>query len=136
MKCRIVSALLLALAMSPAFAAKVYVDYDQNFDAHDVKTFEWQTTPETSLEQRAPMLHKRIVGAVQLYLTAAGLTQTPEDPDVLVTYHVNTESELRLNTSYYSYGYPTGWYGNPYYGSVSVGVSTARRSTPTRPAHW
>jgi len=118
MQYRLPVLLILALAVTaaPAFAQKVFIDYDREYDMDSIKTFSWAKTPETSVEGESPLMHSRIVNAVEHYLTAGGLREVDSDPDVYVTYHTSTKEEMSLNTSYYGYGYPGGWGWGGYYG--------------------
>jgi len=130
------SAILLVLtlfAMSgPALAQKVYIDYDEDYDVSQIKTFAWKATDATSLKEADPMLHDHIVNAIQRYLVGAGMSEADGDPDIWVTYHTSTKENLSVNTSDFGYGYPGSWAWGGYYGryaSVGVGYSTTSIST-------
>jgi hypothetical protein len=112
----IVAAILIGLVAGvPAEAEKVRIDFDPEYDASKAKTFQWAFTPETSLAERSPFLHSRIVNAIEYQLTTTGLRQVDHDADLQVTYHATGSEELRLDTTYWGYGYPSNWYWNPYY---------------------
>ena len=113
---------LLMLFAVPASAQKVHVDYDSEFDFQSVKTFAWSSTPDTSLEEKDPLLHSRIVNGIEHHLSMAGFTEVKDNPDMYVTYHTSTEERLSLNTTHYGYGYPGSWHGG-YYGRGGVGTS-------------
>ncbi len=125
------------LFVGPAFAQKIYIDYDQEYDRDTVKTYAWMETAETSVKDSDPLLHSRIVNGIEHYLTLGGLTETEGDPDVYVTYHGSSKEELSVNTSSVGvgYGYPSsmgyghyGGYGG-YYGSHYGGVYGGTAST-------
>ena len=122
--------LTLAVAASgPALAAKIYIDYDPAYDIRGLKTFTFFFTPETSLAEKSPFLHSHIVNRLQFYLDNAGLKQVDQDADIRVTYHASGEKELRFDTTTWGYGYPSGWYHDPYWGST---VTTTTVSEYTR----
>ena len=134
MKSRLLLALILILAVTPAFAAKVFIDHDQKYDFSSIKTFAWAPTPDTSVESTNPLMHSRIVNAIEHYITMGGTQEVTENPDVYVTYHTDSKEEMQLNTSSYGYGYPGGWGWGGYgygagWGGASMGSSTTSVST-------
>ena len=134
MKSRLLIALILILAATPAFAMKVYIDHDKNYDFNSIKTFAWADTPETSVEKTDPLMHSRIVNAIEHYIAMGGTQEVKDNPDVYVTYHTNTKEEMQLNTTSFGYGYPGGWgWGGYGYGAGwgGVGVSTGTTSVST-----
>ncbi len=119
----------LLLTAGPAFAQKVYIDYDSSYDAAGVETFAWAETSETSVADRNPLLHSRIVNGIEYYLTLGGAREVESDPDVYVTYHTSTKKEISVDTSHYGYGYPRSWgyYGRRYpYGGYGASTTTVR----------
>ena len=137
MKFRALCILALLLVAGPAFASKVYIDFDTNYDFDSVKTFAWASTPETSVETDNPLLHARIKADIEKYLVASGLREVEDNPDVYVTYHGNSKEEMSISTSSMGYGYPGGWgYGGYGYGGYhgygwggSVGSTSTTVST-------
>ena len=115
----------LLLTAGPAFAQKVYVDYDSTYDAAGVESFAWAETSETSVASTNRLLHSRIVNGIEYYLTLSGAHEDEDDPDVYVTYHTSTKKEIVVDTDHYGYGYPSSWghYGRSY-ASVGYGTST------------
>ena len=64
--------LILALILVSTTAhAAVFVDYDENYKASANRTFGWMDTPETSIRDTDPLMHSRIVNAIEHYLTMA-----------------------------------------------------------------
>jgi hypothetical protein len=129
MKHRVILGLALLVFAGPAFAQKIFIDYDHEYDFDKIATFAWADTAETSVKNEDPLLHSRIVNAIEHYLVEGGLTEASEDPDVYVTYHASSKEEMSLNTSSLGYGYPGGWgwgdYGYGYgYGGWGGGMGT------------
>jgi hypothetical protein len=116
----------LVLTAGPAFAQKVYVDYDKNYDGSRVETFAWAETSGTSVAKTDPLLHSRIVNGIEYYLTLGGVREVEGNPDVYVTYHTSTKKEVSIDTSVHGYGYPGGWgyYGRRAYAFGAYGTST------------
>ena len=112
----------IALVAVPAAAQKVHVDYDRDYVNKDYKTFAWGKTPETSLAEESPLMHSRIKNAIEYYLTEGGRLEDKTNPDVYVTYHTNTQEEVRYSTTSFGYGYGAGWGWDPYWGG---GMSTS-----------
>ena len=118
--------LALLLLSAPAFAQKIYIDYDKEYDFDKIKTYAWFHTKDTSVEAQSPLMHTRIVNAIEHYIAMGGTTEVQDDPDVYVTYHASSKEEMSLNTSSFGYGYPGGWgwggYGMGYgYGGYGRG---------------
>jgi Domain of unknown function (DUF4136) len=97
----LVGSLGLALMSSTAMAQDVSYDYDKAADFSRLKTYAW--VPGTNL--RDELNHKRIMDAVDAQLVRKGLTRvdSPNQADVLVSYHTAFGTELQIN------GYGTGW---------------------------
>ena len=135
MKMRLLIALILILAATPAFAVKVFIDHDTKYDFKNIKTFAWAPTPDTSVADTNPLMHSRIVNAIEHYIAMGGTQEVKDNPDVYVTYHTNSKEEMQLNTSSFGYGYPGGWgwggygYGAGWGGGASMGSSTTSVST-------
>lgn len=133
MKFRVLCVLALVAAVGPAYAQKVYIDYDTSYDFASVKTFAWASTPETSVQSSNPLLHSRIVADITKYLIEGGLTESEDNPDIYVTYHGNSKEEMSINTSSFGYGYPGSWayggYGWGGYHGYGWGGSMGATST-------
>ena len=50
---------LSILAAAPAFAQKVYVDYDKSVDFDKYETFAWLLSEASSLMDTDPLMHTR-----------------------------------------------------------------------------
>lgn len=123
---------VLALAASPAFGEKVFIDHDTEYDHSSIKTFMWKKSADTPLAEKSPLLHSRIVNGIEHYLTMGGIAEVEADPDVYVTYRGSTDTTVAIHNRAYAYVYPVTWgYGGyySYYGyptmGVGVGVMTA-----------
>lgn len=123
------------LVAGPTFAQKIYIDYDRDYDGSGIKTFAWAETADTSVKNTDPMLHDRIVGAIEERIKASGVQEVDSDPDVYVTYHGSSKEELSVDTTHYGYGVSAGWgygryggyggYYGRYYGGVYSGYGTS-----------
>ncbi len=139
MRFRVLLVLLAVLIAGPAFAQKIYIDYDRDYDRSKNKTFAWTESDEATLAYTEPMLHSQIVITLAEYITAGGLTQVDSDPDLYFTYHGSTKEEITVNTTSLGYGYPVGWgsssyggyggYYGRYYGGVYTGYAGASTTT-------
>ena len=137
MRTRVLLVLTAILFAGPAFAQKVYIDYDKEYDRSTIKTYAWKETAETSVKDYDPLLHSRIVSGIEHYLTLGGLAEVDSEPDVYVTYHGNSKEELSVNTTSIGvgYGYPSAWGYGPYggyggyYGSHYGGMYGGTAST-------
>ena len=108
---------LCAVVLLAACAStKVHVDFDPEADFSSFETFAFRDTEETSLAEAAPLVHGRLIRAIEARLEANGLKKVEDDPDVYVTYHTSTREEVQVNTSTYGYGYPDPWSWDPYWG--------------------
>lgn len=92
----LVGTLGLALIGSTAAAQDVSYDYDRATDFARLRTYAW--VPGTNLKDE--LNHKRIVDAIDAQLVMKGLTRvtSPDQADVLVSYHAAFGSELQINT--------------------------------------
>lgn len=118
------------LAAGTAFAQQVYVDFDRQADFSSYETFDWAPTPETSLEEAAPLLHSQIVSGIEGHLAAAGLVKADLMPDLLVTYHTRIAGLVRLDAASYGYDYGPGWVWDPAWGSSAGDYAQKVRTYP------
>lgn len=128
MTTRIFLSLFVSLCVVPAQAAKPQIQWNPAYDFASVRTFAWRSPPEASLEQSNPFLHSRIVNAIEHELSGGGLTEVASNPDVFVTYHASTETDVSLQST--STGYGFGGYGTTSWGSY--GYRTGPIVTDTR----
>ena len=126
MKLRALTMAVALLAAVPAFAQKIYIDYDQSYSRGKVESFSWYETSGTSVKDISPLMHSRIVNAIEHHLSQAGLREAASEPDVYVTYHTSTTGNFTIETKTWGYFYPVDWWFD-YYGSAVV-VTGERKS--------
>ena len=98
MKFRALVVLAAVLIAGPAFAQKIYIDYDKEYDGTKNKTFAWGPE-EATLAEVDPFLHAKILDTLKGYITESGITEVESDPDVYVTYHGSTKEEMSVNST-------------------------------------
>jgi len=106
---------LLALAITPAAAVEVHVDYDRAADFPSYKSFAWKDIQQGTLKGSNDLVHTRIVKAIQNQLAQAGLIEDEASPDLYVTYHASTKQDMRVDTTMYNYTWGPSWYWDPYW---------------------
>jgi hypothetical protein len=119
--------LLFALLWAMATNAKMATDFNPNLDFSQYKTFAYIGGVESlvRMQLNPEMLNNRIHGAVVRELTGKGLreVQPDDNPDLVVRYWVEAESNAQLTgTAHW------GMYGSYYYGYWTVMYTTM--STP------
>lgn len=121
----------IALLATSVFAAsKPQIQWDPDYDFSQVGTFAWQPSAGESLEQSDPFLHEHIINTIEFQLSSHGLTEVDSNPDVLVTYYSSTDTNVRLDSTTFGYGF--GGYGRGswgYYGYGMAGPTVASTST-------
>ena len=117
---------MLLLSALPA-AAKLAVDFNPNLDFTKYKTFAYIGGVESlvRMQLNPELLNNRIHRAVARELTGKGLreVQPEENPDLVVRYWVEAESNAQLTATAH-----WGMYGSYYYGYWTVMYTTM--STP------
>jgi hypothetical protein len=121
------TALLFVLLWPMAANAKMATDFNPNLDFSEYKTFAYIGGVESlvKLQLNPELLDNRIHRAVVRELTAKGLreVQPEENPDLVVRYWVEAESNAQVTGSAH-----WGTYGSYYYGYWTVMYTTM--STP------
>ena len=84
---------LLAL-VGNALAQKVSVDADKGTDFTKYKTY----TLATGTPAGNPMVHQRIIAGLEAQLASKGLRKVESNPDLVVVYHVGTDTQVSINT--------------------------------------
>jgi len=108
----------LLLLASPSVAGDIHIDFDKDFDFSSVHSYTWKDDPKTSLSQDNPFFHERILEVVDARLYRAGIKKAESAPDIYMGYRVSTSTDLSLDSPFFGYGYPLGWYWDPYWNSV------------------
>lgn len=123
----LITTLLFALLCATEANAKMAIDFNPNFDFSKYKTFAYIGGVESLLRMQLnpELLNNRMHRAVVRELTAKGLreVQPEEDPDLVVRYWVETESNAQVTGSAH-----WGVWGSYYYGYWTVMYTTM--STP------
>jgi hypothetical protein len=73
----------------------VFTDYGEGVDFSEFQTFQYRAS-DTNLADSAPLVHQRIVAAIEREMTASGLTRVDGDPDVFVSYYGSTTEKLQF----------------------------------------
>ena len=105
----------LALA-STAFAQTISFDFDKSVNFAGFRTYAW--ADGTNVPE--PLVHQRIVNAVDVQMTLKGLQQVhgSSSPDVLVAYHAAFDRTLQIS------GFGSGWGGYRWGGARTVSART------------
>jgi hypothetical protein len=110
--------IILSMALSIALTTgcssiKIANDYDPAADFAPYHTFTWLEMPaENQTQARDPLLHNRIMAAVETQLGERGYARSDAGgSDFLVGYHLRVEDKLDVQTINRSYGYGYGRYG-------------------------
>ena len=91
---------LLAVFPNILFGQTVDVEFDPRIHFPYLKTFNWKPgTPATR-----PEVNKMIIAEIEKQLIAKGFTKTDKAPDLFVTYHGSTETEVKADQAGYSVG--------------------------------
>lgn len=123
-----IATILIALLVAVPATAGVYVDYDRTADMKSFKTFKWIDKPGTSMEYQNKLLHSRLKNYIEYLLAQGGMHEADESPDLLVTYHVSSETEMSLDVASYGYTWGPSFAWDPYWHGAwagGMGVSSA-----------
>ena len=95
----------LLLISSGVFAQKVSTDFDNEAEFSKYKTYAWAK----GAPARDPLMHQRIVAAIDAQLVAKGLKQVDPDknPDAYVLYQASVTEQQELQV--WGTGYGRGW---------------------------
>ena len=104
---RLFGAVIVCMLAVSAEAQKVIVQFDRNAGFSKYKTF---AIRDGRLNSRNPALNsglvkKRFDSDIERYLTARGLTEVSDNPDLNVVYRFGSARKMKVET------YPAGWYG-------------------------
>ncbi len=117
---------VLLLALTVPLAADVYIEYDHNADFTQYETWHFEDS-ELSVSQQVPRMDARIKSQIADTLMKRG--RRPSNGDLVVTYHVTTSQNTRVDTMYLpGFGYGAGWgagYYAPGYGGGAWGTSAS-----------
>jgi hypothetical protein len=120
MKTPTVLTLLLLLSAIPAFAQKVYVDYDNATAFSEYNTFKYVETQE-DLRDFSKTSHDLVVRELHRYLAEGGFTEVDENPDIYIAYYTADRWDLDLALSDLRYGYGSNFdFGDYWEGGVGT----------------
>jgi hypothetical protein len=120
--------IMLALVSFGGKNMKAYVSFDRNADFGAIKTFAYYETRETSFVDEAPPVHEMIKILIVNRLKKGGMKEVKDNPDVMVTYHSDSDQEMRMNVTMHHYHYGAGWWWSPLWGS-GMDISGYSRGT-------
>ena len=110
----------ILIAMSGCSSSmQVSTDYDRAANFSAVKTYSWREG--TKLPN--PLMHDRLVAAVNAQLAAKGLQQVDSGGDMTVTYHASADETMDIQT------FSTGSYYGCWGGCMSTASTTVRPVT-------
>ena len=115
-------ACLLVVAAGCA-SMSVQTDYSPEADFGAFETFQYRESSQRA--EISPLVDQRIVAAIRNEMTAAGLSETDDAPDLYVTYYASIDEQLQFQTVYTGVG---GWGRR---GRVSMGMSGATTRATT-----
>ena len=95
---------LLVLVAVSAPAQKIKVEFDKSIDFSKFKTFTW--APRGAVSR--PLLAEAIAGAIEEELTARGLHQVSEHPDLYIEMYGSMDSDMAVTYSDLYSGYSGG----------------------------
>lgn len=110
------SLLLVLFVMGLAGCSSVTVNYDFDPTANfqEFKTFGWMPihAQDPVTKAGSDLVAKRIRMAITNDLLSKGLTENPDNPDLLVAFHTGVQEKVQVtdwgyNYSNYYWGYPT-----------------------------
>ena len=120
---RITSIGALAIALSPAFAHKIRVDFSHDTQFSCYKTYRWAPAAAQASPTQFPnqLMDERIVSFIDEALAARGLKRVTAGGDLLISYHVQV-TELPQYTTFadgpgWGWGGAWGWGWGPGWGT-------------------
>ena len=114
----VTSILLFVSCLAPIYVSQ---DYDRRANFASYKTFDWMPKPEKmppnarQAIESSPLLGQRIKEITGQLLTAKGLTQSSDNPDILINYYLSFRERYDIAEWGYFYG-PFWAYRWPYLG--------------------
>lgn len=92
-------------------ATSVRFDYERGIDFSKFNTFDFYKVPTDVTADR--LVLKRIDDAIVREMQAKGLTQTSDNPDLLIAVHTQTKDKINVSSWGYSYAdyYYFGYWG-------------------------
>jgi len=94
----------LAVQAGSIYASEDNVDYDHSVDFSKFHTFQMADTSKGALAKANQLMDQRVHDLVVKHMTALGMKEVTESPDLMVTYDASTQQNHVLNT----FGAPMG----------------------------
>lgn len=94
----------LAVQAGSIYASEDNVDYDHSVDFSKFHSFQMADTSKGALAKANQLMDQRVHDLVVKHMTALGMKEVTESPDLMVTYDASTQENHVLNT----FGAPMG----------------------------
>ena len=94
----------LATQAGNIYASEDNVDYDHSVDFSKFHTFQMADTSKGALAKANQLMDQRVHDLVVKHMTALGMKEVTDSPDLMVTYDASTQQNHVLNT----FGAPMG----------------------------
>lgn len=117
----LLSTILIAVSCSSTSAR---FDYERGVDFSTFKTFGFFPIPQDM--KTSELVLKRIGDAIAKDLTAKGLTETQDNPDLLIAAHTGVKDKVQVSS--YGYGYAP-YYHRGYWGASQTTVHQYEEGT-------
>ena len=113
MKSRLLAPLSIAMLLTGCATISVQTDYDPEVDFSGYKTYGWlpmSTSKQSGANLRfsRTLFHGKLKKAAHEALGERGLQHSDDDPDLLITYHVNVRHKREVYVTNHGYNY---WQG-------------------------
>ena len=123
---RVVSALAIVACLQVfVLAQKTSFDFDKAADFTKIKPFAFKDGTKVA----DPLVHNRIMAAMETALTTKGLTKNDVTPDAIVIYHIAFDKQQDITTYSSGYGGGYGPYGYGWGGGFSTTDTQVRNIT-------
>jgi hypothetical protein len=118
---------LFLIASACSTQLRVYSDYDRDYSIREFTTYTWAGSKEIESKNN-PLYYnelndKRIKNAVNAQLENKGYLPTPDNPRLIVHYHIVVEDRTIVTTD------PYGHYYSPYWMRLQTNIYPYREGT-------
>jgi hypothetical protein len=111
---RLLGAFLIAGTFAAGCGSVAHIEKDESVNFDQFRSFSWIDTQEDSLQKLDDIQERKVQNAVSAELEKAGWRKTEKNPDVLLSYDVLFEKNLKQSSNpVYSQPY-TRTFFNPY----------------------
>jgi len=119
--------LLLAVLAPFAIAQDVRYNFDPTVDFSKFKTYRWERHPDS--QQVDQLTERQLIQAFDTELATKGLTETADNPDLVIVFQIATRDQAEITTWDTGWGYGPGWRGGWYGGGGGMATTTVDRIT-------